>query len=101
MPNIYLCWIMLELIRGLLTFASEVIVSEKIIQETAKHNYGRCKIIRCALPTGAGMVLNQAKPGNENIIAIIGLGGIGLSALIAANAIEVKQIIAIDKDQKN
>ena len=83
------------------TFASEVIVSEKkLFKKPRNITMEDAALLGCALPTGAGMVLNQAKPGNENIIAIIGLGGIGLSALIAANAIEVKQIIAIDKDQK-
>jgi S-(hydroxymethyl)glutathione dehydrogenase/alcohol dehydrogenase len=53
-------------------------------------------LLGCAVPTGAGMVLNMAKPSSHHTVAIFGLGGVGLSALMAAEALGVKQIIAVD-----
>lgn len=50
----------------------------------------------CALPTGAGMVLNELRPRTDQSVVVLGLGGIGLSALTALRAIGVTQIIAAD-----
>lgn len=53
-------------------------------------------LLGCAIPTGAGITLNQVKPEKNSSVAVIGLGGIGLSALIALNLFECDKIIAID-----
>ena len=50
----------------------------------------------CALLTGAGIVMNELKPSNNSTIAIFGLGGIGMSALIATKLFKLTKIIAID-----
>jgi S-(hydroxymethyl)glutathione dehydrogenase/alcohol dehydrogenase len=50
----------------------------------------------CALLTGAGMVFNQLKPSSTDSVVVIGLGGIGLSALMALVQLECKLIIAVD-----
>ena len=50
----------------------------------------------CALPTGAGIVINEIKPEKDTSIAIVGLGGIGLSALMAVRMFDCEKIIAID-----
>ena len=49
-----------------------------------------------ALLTGAGMVYNELKPMATESVAVLGLGGIGLSAIIALKDIGCKNIIAID-----
>lgn len=49
----------------------------------------------CALPTGAGLVLNEIKPEAGTKVAVFGLGGIGLAALMAARTYDVT-LIAID-----
>ncbi len=41
-------------------------------------------LLGCALLTGAGMVLNEARPEPGQVLLINGLGGVGLSALFAA-----------------
>ena len=51
----------------------------------------------CGLQTGAGSVLNVAKPGQDDIVMILGLGGVGLSALMAAAILGCKKIIAVDR----
>lgn len=55
----------------------------------------------CALLTGAGIVMNQLKPEPGTILAVFGLGGIGLSALIATQIYQCSKVIAIDvEDEK-
>jgi S-(hydroxymethyl)glutathione dehydrogenase/alcohol dehydrogenase len=53
-------------------------------------------LLGCAIPTGAGIVTNNLKPRPGSTVAIFGLGGIGLSALMALQLFECKKIIAVD-----
>ena len=53
-------------------------------------------LLGCALPTGAGVVLNTAAMPSGGSLAIFGVGGIGLSALLAARLREARLLIAID-----
>jgi aryl-alcohol dehydrogenase len=50
----------------------------------------------CGLQTGAGSVLNVLDPEPGESIAIFGLGGVGLGALMAAKAAGCDPIIAVD-----
>lgn len=50
----------------------------------------------CGLQTGAGSVLNVLQPKPGESIAIFGLGGVGLAALMAAKAAGCAPIVAID-----
>lgn len=50
----------------------------------------------CALPTGAGIVSNTIRPAPGSTIAVFGLGGIGLCALIACRLYECAELIAVD-----
>jgi S-(hydroxymethyl)glutathione dehydrogenase/alcohol dehydrogenase len=53
-------------------------------------------LLGCALPTGAGAVLNTAgaRPGNS--VAVFGAGGVGLSAIAGARIAKAFPIVAID-----
>lgn len=50
----------------------------------------------CGALTGAGTILNFWKCGNGDTVAIIGAGGVGMSAMMAAHASNCKKIIMID-----
>ena len=50
----------------------------------------------CALPTGAGIVTNSLKPTPGSSVAVFGLGGIGMSAMMACRLHDCGQLIAID-----
>lgn len=50
----------------------------------------------CALPTGAGIVTNTLQPRPGSTVAVFGLGGIGLSAMMACRLHECEPIIAVD-----
>lgn len=53
-------------------------------------------IFGCAILTGGGAVLNEARPGPNDTVAIVGLGGVGMAALITAKALGVKRIVGVD-----
>ena len=50
----------------------------------------------CAVLTGVGAVVNTAKVPAGSSVAIVGLGGVGLSALLGANVVGAAEIIAVD-----
>lgn len=50
----------------------------------------------CGLQTGAGAVLNVLAPEPDSHLVIFGAGGVGLAAVMAAKAIGVQRIIAVD-----
>ncbi len=53
-------------------------------------------VFGCAVITGVGAVVNTAHVNPGSIVAIVGLGGIGLSALLGAVLAGARQIIAVD-----
>jgi len=53
-------------------------------------------LLGCGVTTGIGAVLNTAKVEEGATVAIFGLGGIGLSAIIGATMAKAGRIIAID-----
>jgi len=53
-------------------------------------------LLGCGVTTGMGAVMNTAKVEAGDTVAIFGLGGIGLSAVIGAAMAQASRIIAID-----
>jgi S-(hydroxymethyl)glutathione dehydrogenase/alcohol dehydrogenase len=53
-------------------------------------------LLGCGVTTGMGAVLNTAKVKAGDTVAIFGLGGIGLSAIIGATMVGASRIIGID-----
>lgn len=53
-------------------------------------------LLGCGVTTGMGAVLNTAKVEEGDTVAIFGMGGIGLSAVIGAAMAKANRIIAID-----
>ncbi|MBU3020545.1 S-(hydroxymethyl)glutathione dehydrogenase/class III alcohol dehydrogenase [Aestuariibacter sp. A3R04] len=53
-------------------------------------------LLGCGVTTGMGAVMNTAKVQEGDTVAIFGLGGIGLSAIIGATMAKAGRIIAID-----
>ena len=50
----------------------------------------------CGVQTGAGAVLNVLQPTNGASVVVFGAGGVGLSAVMAAQAAGVGTVIAVD-----
>ncbi|KTF07337.1 S-(hydroxymethyl)glutathione dehydrogenase/class III alcohol dehydrogenase, partial [marine sediment metagenome] len=53
-------------------------------------------LLGCGVTTGMGAVMNTAKVEEGATVAIFGLGGIGLSAVIGAAMAKASRIIVID-----
>ena len=79
------------------TFCNYTVASEsRLVLKPASLPFDTAVLFGCALPTGAGMVLNELRPSVDQSVLVLGLGGIGLSALMALKALGVRSIIAID-----
>ena len=50
----------------------------------------------CAVMTGVGAVINTAKVAAGSSVAVIGLGGVGLSSLLGAVAAGARRVVAVD-----
>ncbi|MSR99907.1 alcohol dehydrogenase catalytic domain-containing protein [Arthrobacter sp. BL-252-APC-1A] len=53
-------------------------------------------LLGCAVLTGGGAVMNAVRPGPEDDVAVVGLGGVGMAALLAARAAGVRRVIGVD-----
>jgi|TARA_B110001452_G_scaffold209794_1_gene180135 S-(hydroxymethyl)glutathione dehydrogenase/alcohol dehydrogenase len=83
------------------TFSNYSIISEnRCFKIPKKFPIKESVIFGCAIPTGAGIVLNEAKPKTQDKVCIIGLGGVGLSALMACKMLKIKNVTVIDIDKK-
>jgi Zn-dependent alcohol dehydrogenase len=51
----------------------------------------------CGIQTGSGTILNAAKATPQDTVAVIGAGGVGLSAIMGAKIAACKTIIVIDR----
>lgn len=85
---------------GVSGFATHAVISELSVVPIGKDVPADiAAIFGCAILTGGGAVLNEVQPGPEETIAVIGLGGVGMSAIITAAALGVKEIVGIDMQQ--
>ncbi|WP_194818997.1 alcohol dehydrogenase catalytic domain-containing protein [Nocardia sp. XZ_19_385] len=50
----------------------------------------------CAVLTGGGAVLNVARPAPDDDVMVVGLGGVGMAAVLVAKALGVRRVIAVD-----
>ncbi|MER2492205.1 zinc-binding dehydrogenase [Catenovulum sediminis] len=82
------------------TFSTHSVVSEnRVVKLPDNFNTKAAVLLGCALPTGAGIVLNQLQPKPNSTVLVYGLGGIGLSALLALHHFENIKIIVVDIEQ--
>src|SRR6202011_5808579 len=54
----------------------------------------------CAVLTGVGAVINTGKVPAGSSVAVVGLGGVGLSSLLAANLVGAAEIVAVDTNSQ-
>ena len=58
--------------------------------------FDEAALFGCAVLTGVGAVINTAKVSAGSSVAVIGLGGVGLSSLLGAVAVGARRIVAVD-----
>lgn len=84
---------------GVSCFADHAVVSSRScvkIQRELSHR--EAALFGCAVLTGAGAVINRAHAKAGDTAAIVGLGGVGLSGLIAAVASGARRVVAVELD---
>lgn len=82
---------------GVSAFADHAVVSRRsAVKIDPELPFEEAALFGCAVITGVGAVLNTAKVRTGSAVAIIGLGGVGLNALLAARAAGTRTILAAD-----
>jgi len=82
---------------GTSTFSEYTVVPEISLAKIPKEApLDKVCLLGCGVTTGIGAVLNTAKVEEGATVAIFGLGGIGLAAIIGAKMAKASRIIAID-----
>ncbi|MBV9105617.1 MAG: zinc-dependent alcohol dehydrogenase family protein [Verrucomicrobia bacterium] len=86
---------------GVSGYAEYAVVSRRsAIKVDASLPAHEAALFGCAVLTGVGAVVNTAKVPAGCSVAVVGLGGVGLSAVMAANLVGAAEIIAIDTVQE-
>lgn len=75
--------------RAVVNRASVVPVGDDIPPQAAA-------VLGCAVLTGGGALLNAARPLDGDDVAIVGLGGVGMAALLVAKALGTGKVYAVD-----
>ena len=82
---------------GVTTFSEYSVVSENRVTKISKRiNPEAAAIVGCAVATGCGIIENTLKAKENSSIAVFGVGGVGLSAIMGARRRGCNPIIAID-----
>ena len=85
--------------QNVFTWADHTIADHQyVVKVDPKIKKDVTAIIGCAVMTGAGAVINTAKVQAGQSVAIFGVGGVGVSAVVGAKMIGADPIIAIDLD---
>lgn len=82
---------------GVSCFAEYAVVSRRsCVKLESDISFAEAALFGCAVLTGVGAVINTAAVKAGSSVAVIGLGGVGLNALLAAVMVGASQVIAID-----
>ena len=85
---------------GVSAFGEFATVSQQsLIKIDPDFDLTRAALFGCAVLTGVGAVVNSAGVPPGASVAVVGLGGVGLSALLGAGVSGARQVIAVDLAQ--
>jgi alcohol dehydrogenase len=86
---------------GVSAFAEHAVLARNsLIRVEARLPFDEAAVFGCAVITGTGAVINTAGVPRGSTVAIVGLGGVGLAALLAAHMLDAKAIVAIDTNEE-
>ncbi|SCG52436.1 S-(hydroxymethyl)glutathione dehydrogenase / alcohol dehydrogenase [Micromonospora siamensis] len=87
----------LHVTLGLGAFAEEVVIPQAAaVPVPADLPPAQAALLGCAVLTGSGAVRNTARVAPGQSVAVLGLGGVGLSVITAARAAGATPILAVD-----
>ena len=79
------------------SFAEQLLVHENLLVKIRPDMpLDKAALIGCGVTTGVGAVLHTAKVRPGEVVAVIGCGGVGLSAIQAAAIVGAGRVIAVD-----
>ena len=82
---------------GVSAFAEHAIIAhESLVKVDDGLSFDEAAVFGCAVMTGVGAVTNTVQPAPGSSIAVIGLGGVGLAALLGARTLQPQTLIACD-----
>lgn len=82
---------------GVSCFAEYAVVSRhSLIKVDPKLNLEEMALFSCAVITGVGAVINTARVAAGSTVAVVGMGGTGLAALLGAKAAGARQVVGLD-----
>lgn len=82
---------------GVSCFAEYAVVSRRsCVKFETDLTFAEAALFGCAVLTGVGAVVNTAQVRAGNTVAVVGLGGVGLNALLAAVASGAREVVAVD-----
>lgn len=82
---------------GVSVFADHAVVNQASVVKTGADVPPQVAApLGCAVLTGGGAVINAAKPQPGQDVMIVGLGGVGMAALITALGLETGRVIGVD-----
>jgi alcohol dehydrogenase len=82
---------------GCAAFAEYAVISRRsLVRIDRDLPWDEAALFGCAVITGAGAVVNTAKVEPGAKVAVVGLGGVGFSSVLAATASSASEIVAID-----
>jgi len=82
---------------GVSAFADYAVVArESCVKIDSALPFELAALFGCAVLTGVGAVVNTAKVEPGQSVAVVGLGGVGLSAVLGAKLAGARQIVAVD-----
>jgi alcohol dehydrogenase len=82
---------------GVSAFADHAVVSRRsCVKVEADIDPVEAALFGCAVLTGVGAVINTAKVQAGSTVAVLGLGGVGLCAMLGALAAGAREVVAID-----
>jgi alcohol dehydrogenase len=73
-----------------------VLAANSLVRVSEDLPFAEAALFGCAVITGVGAVVNTAAMPRGASAAIVGLGGVGLAALLAARMLEAEHLVAID-----
>ena len=82
---------------GQSSFATRAVVPERSVVVIAEDiPFEVVAPFGCGVQTGAGTVMNALRPPAGSSIVVFGVGGVGLSAIMAARVVGCATIVAVD-----
>lgn len=82
---------------GVSAFADYATVSRhSVVKVDRSLSFEHAALFGCAVLTGVGAVMNGARVRPGDRVAVIGLGGVGMAALLGARAAGAEQVVAVD-----